>query len=96
MVSMHHSVPNVPRDLAWAAIQDGEKLTYCPAATWSKGTRSSLPSCGGVFRLSGFEEDMLMVNHAGAGPFTASRMEQAASQSKRAQEEAGTVRGGQG
>lgn len=29
--------------------------TYCPAAAWSKGINSSLPSCG-VFRLSGFED----------------------------------------
>lgn len=28
--------------------------TYCPAAAWSNGTRSSLPMCG-VFRLSGLD-----------------------------------------
>jgi len=48
--------------VAWAADNSGKiEKTYCPAATWSNGTRSSLPSWG-VLRLfvSGFEAGMLM------------------------------------
>lgn len=48
------SIGDWSREGAYVENPKQQSQTYCPAAAWSNGTRSSLPMCG-VFRLSGLD-----------------------------------------